>query len=384
MSEPDVLCFSHLRWNFVYQRPNHLMTRIARERRVFFIEEAVEGAESDQLEVRQLEHNLLRVVPHVRPDTPERKRVALRRLVSTLCVPEREHAPLHWFYTPMMLPLAEGLPCSLTVYDCMDELANFLHAPAELRELEQRLLARADVVFTGGNALYRAKCSQHPNVHPMPSGVDARHFQQARSELPTPLDQAVIPRPRIGYCGVIDERIDIELLAEIAQQRPDWQLIMLGPHVKIDPARLPRHPNIHYLGLKSYAELPSYMSGWDAAILPFARNASTRFISPTKTPEYLAAGLRVVSTAIDDVVDPYERLGLVRVGRSTREFVSALAEALRVVPSSDEAEQRDAFLATCSWDSVWERMRCALQSVRGRRIREGTGKNSAARAGEHV
>src|SRR5690606_28943889 len=103
---------------------------------------------------------------------------------------------------------------------------------------------------------------------------------------------------RIGYAGVIDERIDLVLLDQVARARPDYQFVMLGPIAKIDPATLPQRGNIHYLGSKKYADLPRYLAGWDVAMMPFALNDATRFISPTKTPEYLAAGRRVVSTAI--------------------------------------------------------------------------------------
>jgi glycosyltransferase involved in cell wall biosynthesis len=383
MKLTDVLCFSHLRWNFVFQRPNHLMTRCARERRVFFIEEPVPG-EADELEVRQVAENLLRVVPHLASTAPDARCESLVRLLETLCSPEPAAWPIHWLYTPMMLPISERLPSSLTVYDCMDELSNFLHAPPELRELEKRLLSTAAVVFTGGNALYRAKHAQHPNVHLVPSSVDARFFGQARKPLPEPEDQAAIAHPRIGYCGVIDERIDLALLDFIAEREPTWQLIMLGPVVKVDPAQLPRRANIHYLGLKAYDQLPRYLASWDAAMLPFARNDATRFISPTKTPEYLAAGRQVVSTAIDDVVEPYERLGLVRIGRDHAQFAHELAAVLRGERRASDAD-RDAFLATSSWDTSWERMRGAIEAAqRIQRIDTGLGSEADATEGKNT
>jgi UDP-galactopyranose mutase len=263
----------------------------------------------------------------------------------------------------MMLGVTAGMPCNLVVYDCMDELANFLHAPAELRERERQLLRDAAVVFTGGQSLYESKRHQHPNVHAVPSSVDVAHFARARQVLTPPPDQAEIPHPRIGYCGVVDERIHLPLLDYVARRRPDWQLVMLGPVVKIDPQILPRLANIHYLGLKTYDELPHYLSGWDVAIMPFAQNASTRYISPTKTPEYLAAGKPVVSTPIADVVEPYGRLELVRIAKDLPGFVAQLEAALGK-STPDLAARRDAFLEAMSWDATWKRMDHLLEQAR--------------------
>jgi glycosyltransferase involved in cell wall biosynthesis len=240
------------------------------------------------------------------------------------------------------------------VYDCMDELSCFAGAPTKLRELERELFARADVVFTGGQSLYEAKKSQHRNVHAFPSSVDAAHFGAARGPLADPEDQAALPHPRLGFFGVVDERMDLELVAALADARPSYQIVILGPVVKIDPESLPRRPNLHWLGKKDYRELPAYLAGWDAAIMPFARNEATRFISPTKTLEYLAAGKTVVSTAITDVVKPYGDRGLVEIADRAG-FPAAVDRAL--------GEQRlgwraaaDAFVASTSWDSTWAKM----------------------------
>jgi glycosyltransferase involved in cell wall biosynthesis len=365
MDAADVLCFSHLRWNFVFQRPNHLMMRCAQRRRVFFIEEPEIDASEAQLEMRTVAPNLMRVVPHLPPGTELEHDAMLRRLFETLSHVDGQF-PIHWFYTPMMFPLVDRMPSSLIVYDCMDELSNFRNPHPDILENERQLLASADVVFTGGAALYQAKCTQHPNVHPVPSSVDVEFFARARSACSEPADQAKIGHPRIGYCGVIDERMDLNLVAHIADERPDWQLILLGPVAKLEPETLPQRPNIHYLGLKPYAQLPSYLASWDAAMMPFAQNEATRFISPTKTPEYLAAGRPVVSTAIDDVVEPYERLGLVRIGRNPAGFVRALDATLRGEHRAS-AQQRDAFLARTSWDATWLYMEQQLERAAQRR-----------------
>jgi glycosyltransferase involved in cell wall biosynthesis len=360
MTAGDLLCFSHLRWNFVFQRPNHLMSRFARQYRVHFIEEPVfEGTEA-RLERVAIAPNLIRVVPYLpaeqKPPLYSHAQIAaeVHELVQELCSGECIEQAIHWYYTPLMLRVGRGLSRSVVVYDCMDELANFLNAPAELIALERELMAEADVVFTGGMALYQAKRGQHRNVHGVPSSVDVAFFERARSAQPDPGPQAEIPHPRVGYCGVIDERVDLALLGQLARARPLLQFVMVGPVVKIDPESLPQAPNIHYLGAKPYQDLPSYLAGWDAAIMPFALNEATRFISPTKTPEYLAAGKRVVSTAITDVVEPYERLGLVRIGRDGSDFIAQLDAALADDGSKDQ--ERDRFLANHSWDTTWKRM----------------------------
>jgi UDP-galactopyranose mutase len=258
----------------------------------------------------------------------------------------------------MSLPFSDHLDAAAVVYDCMDELSAFSGAPPVLLERERALLARADVVFTGGHSLYEAKRGRHPNVHAFPSSVDVAHFRRARARLPEPPDQASIPHPRIGHYAVLDERLDIDLVAAIADARPDWQIVLVGPVVKIDPASLPRRPNIHYLGGKRYEELPAYLSGWDAAFMPFALNESTRFISPTKTPEYLAAGKPVVSTPVTDVVRTYGERGLVQIADTPAGFVAALE---RILTTGDERrpwlDDVDRTLGEMSWDQTWARMR---------------------------
>jgi len=260
-----------------------------------------------------------------------------------------------WYYTPMALPIAHKLQPRAVVYDCMDQLAAFQGAPSELTLLERQLLDQADVVMAGGHSLWRAKQKTRSDVHLFPSSVDAAHFSKARLAQDDPDDQKDIPHLRLGFFGVIDERMDLGLLAHVAALRPDWHIVMVGPVVKIDEATLPRAANIHYLGQKSYAELPHYIAGWDAAILPFARNEATRFISPTKTPEYLAAGRPVVSTAIADVVEPYGRLGLVHIADCPLDFTTAVERALAQDPLQRQAKA-DVFLAANSWDSTFSKM----------------------------
>jgi UDP-galactopyranose mutase len=357
----SVLCLSHLRWNFVFQRPQHLLSRCAREHDVVFFEEPVFDAPEPELVVSTSAQGVRVAVPHLPPGTPEEvAEAALRGMIDRVVQHELKGArPVLWYYTPMAIPFTDQVRPRAVVYDCMDELSLFKGAPAVLKEREKLLLADADVVFTGGHSLYEHKRahSQHRNIHPFPSSVDVPHFARARQreEVPEPPDQAEIPAPRVGFFGVIDERLDIELVGELAELRPDLQIVLIGPVVKIDPADLPRQPNLHYLGGKSYDELPAYLAGWDVAILPFARNDSTRFISPTKTPEYLAAGKPVVSTSIRDVVRPYGREGLAWIADTAGEFSAAIDEALASDRSARLAHT-DAFLANLSWDRTWAEM----------------------------
>jgi UDP-galactopyranose mutase len=371
VSNYDVLCFSHLRWNFVFQRPQHLLSRAAKGHRVFYVEEPICDADETRLVVTQDPSTGVYVcVAHLAPDLDWADREAEQvRLIASLCEEQGIDEHVLWFYTPMALPLTRELRPLARVYDCMDELSAFKGAPPELLTLETELLALADVVFTGGHALFEAKQHLHQNIYAVPSSVDKAHFALARKAPPEPSDQAAIPGPRLGFFGVIDERLDIALLQAVASARPDWQFILLGPVVKIDPADLPRLPNIHYLGSKDYRELPQYIGGWDVALLLFAKNEATRFISPTKTPEYLAAGKPVVSTSIRDVVRPYGEQGLARIADTPSEFIAA-CEAALLEKNELLVRRADLLLSTMSWDSTWERMESLMHHAvtRSRRI----------------
>src|SRR3954470_5249952 len=372
--EPTTLiCFSHLRWNFVFQRPQHLMSRFARDMDVIYWEEPVEigRRETAYLEVREAPDapNVRVVVPHMPEGMPDDAReAALQRLLEAhlACV---RGTLIAWYYTPMMLTFSRDIDADLTVYDAMDELSKFKFAPAKLLDLEKELIERADIVFTGGSSLYEAKKDRHDNVHCFPSSVDRVHFLKARSRQFDPADQEELPRPRLGFYGVIDERFDTELLAKVAEMRPDWSFVMLGPVVKIAQEDLPRRPNIHYLGAKIYAELPPYLSGWDVALMPFAMNESTEFISPTKTPEYLAGGKPVVSTPVRDVVRHYGHLEGVLIAGDAESFVAACDQALELGrhPESGWLAEADLILSATSWDTTQARMAGLIADLLGTR-----------------
>ncbi|MBV9924924.1 MAG: glycosyltransferase family 1 protein [Acidobacteria bacterium] len=374
----DLVCLSHLRWDFVYQRPQHLLSRCAKERRVIFFEEPFYG-EGLRLDVRRSEEGVIVAVPHL-PEGVRGKReneeALLQALLSSLFAEQQVREHVLWYYTPMPVAWTRHLRPLGVVYDCMDELSAFKFAPPELVEREAELFRRADLVFTGGQSLYEAKRGRAPHVYAFPSGIDREHFGRARNVTAEPEDQASIPHPRLGFFGVVDERFDLELLDALSRERPDWHFVVIGPVVKIDTALLPRGANVHYLGGKSYKELPDYLAGWDAATLLFARNEHTRYISPTKTPEYLAAGKPVVSTSIKDVVRPYGELGLVRIADDAPSFVAAAEELMRVGADADWLARVDALLAQNTWDRTWARMTELIEGVAARRL--------AARADAHT
>ena len=354
-----LLCFSHLRWDFVYQRPQHLLSRFAKSSNVVVFEEPYFDSENPYLELAERDGNVTLAIPHLPGNLSDTEReAALAALLNGLVKSYDLNDCMFWYYTPMALSFSSHLKPAVTVYDCMDELSAFAFAPPRLKALEAELFDRADVVFTGGYSLYRAKKDAHANVHPFPSSIDRAHFAKARLEQQEPEDQKNIPHPRLGFYGVVDERFDIEMLRQSAQARPEWQFVIIGPVVKIDPASLPQGSNIHYLGGKSYQELPGYLSGWDVALIPFAINESTKYISPTKTPEYLAAGIPVVSTPITDVVNPYGRQGLVHIAGEADVLVS-IVDSLLQDSEEDRAlwlRQVDAFLASNSWDLTQKKM----------------------------
>lgn len=367
--ETDLVVFSHLRWDFVYQRPQHLLSRCAKKRRVFFVEEPIFGNCSMRLDVREADPGVHVVVPHL----PEglRSEIAInavmKDLTRQLFIAHGINEYIFWYYTPMALRFTDHLKPVAAVYDCMDELSAFKGAHSQLPALEKQLFKYVDLVFTGGQSLYEVKRHQHPAVYAFPSSIDVSHFGKARTIVKDPEDQAHIPHPRLGFFGVIDERFDVELLDKVAAKRPDWQFVIIGPVVKIDPNALPKHANIHYLGGKKYSELPDYLAGWDIALLLFARNDSTRFISPTKTPEYLAAGKPVISTSIRDVVRPYGELKLVEIADTADDLIRAAEKILSSENRSEWLRKVDAFLENMSWDKTWSQMSDLIDEVIDRR-----------------
>jgi UDP-galactopyranose mutase len=343
------------------------MQRFAKERQVFFFEEFIPTDHHlAYLEIHPFEGTTVKAV---RPRVPNwwseaEREAALGRLLDELIALHGHKRPILWFYTPLMFTFARHVDAAAVVFDCMDELANFKFASPRLKETEQALMARADAVFTGGYSLYEAKRHRHENIHPFPSGVDVAHFHGARRRMQQPADQVSIPGPRLGYYGVIDERLDLELIRSVAAACPKISFVFIGPVVKISSEDLPKAKNIHYLGHRSYAELPAYLSGWDAALMPFALNEATRFISPTKTPEYLAAGRPVIGTKVADVVRSYGDVPGVFLADDAEEFANACERALRMT-RTDTSWLRtiDKLLMRSSWDITFKSMSTILDKA---------------------
>lgn len=352
----DLICYSHLRWNFVYQRPQHLISRMIKYFRVFYVEEPIFDVSTPKLEITRNEALIWIVVPHLPADLCQTDRDSyMHQLLGDMFNEYKISTFIAWYYTPMALPYSFQTSPQFVVYDCMDELSAFKDASPALHTQEAALMRKADLVFTGGYSLFEAKRHLHHNIYLFPSSIDKEHFSKAReykNEMP---DQKNIEGPRIGFFGVIDERMDLQLLDTVARRRPAWNFIMIGPVAKISTAVLPCLSNIHYLGQKSYDELPGYIAGWDVAIMPFAINECTRYISPTKTPEYLAAGKQVVSTSVADVVRSYGDTGLIYIADFPDTFVESI-EAAMVEKNYLWLEKVDVQLRLTSWDTTFTQM----------------------------
>lgn len=354
----DLICFCHIRWNFVYQRPQHLMSRFARYHRVFFIEEPVfENSGESRMEAHKAQENIWIITPHLPSSYSAEETVFQQKvLLSSLYEEHNIKNYMHWYYTPMSLIISNHLQPEIVIYDCMDELSNFKFAPPELKQKEKELFRIADIVFTGGHSLYQAKKDAHPNIFPFPSSIEMEHFSKARLLKAEPVEVEEWPHPVFGFYGVIDERFDIELIRQVAERKPGWSFVIIGPVVKIDPATLPIASNIYYLGGRKYEDLPGYLSRWDVAMIPFLLNDSTKYISPTKTPEYLAAGVPVISSSIADVVNPYGINKLVHIADNADEFIAAAETEFLVTDKSSWLKEVDHFLKDDSWDNTWSQM----------------------------
>lgn len=356
-----IVCASHLGWDLVFQRPQHLMTRAAHDSAVLYFEEPQEHDRAEPVLIRRTDPSGVEIATPCLPRGTRFRTQMVRALLDEAIAGFGAEELVLWVYTPMALDYVGHLDADVRVYDCMDELSAFKDPPPGLVEREKQLLRQADLVFVGGRSLFEAKRGFHPATYLYPSSVDAAHFGKAATALPDPVDQAALGRPRIGFFGVIDERMDLSLVARAARVCPEVTFVFLGPVVKIDPASLPQAPNLHWLGRKAYGELPAYLAHWDAGWMPFALNGSTRFISPTKTPEFLAAGLPVVSTAVPDVVRDYGVPGLVAIADETG-IAAALRESL-APPEPTWRRKVAAHLARTSWDRTWAEMDAHLRQI---------------------
>jgi UDP-galactopyranose mutase len=367
MDKTPIVAFSHLRWNSVFQRPHHIMSRLASRRDVLFVEEPLPHRGEASLEVTRVAPRLRVVQPRVPLDQAgfgSQRQDALEGALRNLLHAQGWDGFVAWLHTPGALPVARALRPRAMVYDCVEDLSAIRFAPAHLRERERDLFGCCNVVFTGSPSLYRAKRGLHPSVHCFPSSVDMAHFAGANG-IPEAREQEEIPRPRFGFFGVIDDRMDLGILRTLAAERPEWQIILVGPVARIDEALLPHAANIHYMGQRPYQDLPSFLAGWDACLIPFAMNATTRFLSPTKCLEYMAANRPIVSTPIQDVTEPYG--DIVHVGSGPRGFVEACGRALNDSGAARSIRRALAsqVLRETSWDETVERMNAIVSRLGG-------------------
>lgn len=368
-----LVCISHLRWDFVWQRPQHLLSRIAKRYPVLFVEEPIHTAKVSEPVLEVLPGgtpniSVLRLLYPARHENDQRwlghgdpeTQAVYNKLLKEYLQTEGYNDPLLWLYTPMAHEFVEVLRPRLFIYDVMDQLSAFKGAPPALLEHERRMLQRADIVFTGGVSLYRDKKPFNAASHLFPSGVEVEHYQQAmhRQAFKRPADLPPADKPLLGYFGVIDERMDFELLNYVAQNRPDLNIVLVGPLAKIRREDLPQEPNIFITGMKNYQELPSYLAFFDVALVPFARNEATRFLSPTKTLEYMAAHKPIVATPIADLVELYG--SVVHVAHTPQEFLQKIEVALKE-DSSERRVQEGKLLSQARWDNIAEQMRRLIE-----------------------
>lgn len=364
MAAPEsVLCLSHLRWGSGNGRPQQYLRRCARERVVAYVEEPVFDVSAPALELTRNDTGVLIAVPHLVADTAHaRTEVVLRQMLDRVVLVLGDPRPVIWYSTPVAVEYCDHLQSTAIVYDCTGEIERLVGTSPKASAGERWLFEHADVVFTDSYSLcmHKRRATRHPNIHPLLSCVDFDHFGRAREQPIEPAEQDEIPRPRVGFHGVIDSRIDFPLLAELAAARPDLHFVMLGPIVGVDASALPQAANLHWLGARPRSRIPAYLAGWDVAMLPFVVGEATRSSSPLEPAEYLAAGKPVVSTPVADVVRPYGRCGLVWVGAGAGEFELAIDEAL----SSDRLARvahADTYLLDHSWQPTWEAMWTQVQ-----------------------
>lgn len=342
----DLVVFCHLRWEFVYQRPQHIKSRLAKERKILFIEEPI-GKIQDEENVA----TIIEITPQLHILQPRVDSIGnISMVLSNYII--NKNIPIGWIYSAAFVPLLKSLSFDTVIYDCMDELSLFKGAPHELIDQEKQLMAQADIVFTGGKSLYESKMRMHGSVYCFPSSVDESHFAQALKGISQPKDIASIKSPIVGYFEVIDERIDLKLLRETAKKSPEISFVMIGPLAKIQESELPRATNIHYLGMKSYKELPGYLKAFDITMMPFALNDSTKFISPTKTLEYMAAGKPIISTKIKDVFRDYSHC--VQLVETSDQFCEAIRKTSSLLCEGKIAYKE--ILIETSWDATSAKM----------------------------
>lgn len=369
------IVYSHLRWDFVWQRPQQILSRLAVEHPILFVEEPLYHASNKaRLDITHPYANVVRVVPHLNSDSAHDYDGAMEivrdllqeKLHNDLLLRQTFYQRVLWFYTPMPVTIMAGeFDEKGIVYDCMDELAQFKNAPTELRDREKLLLKKAQVVFTGGRNLYESKSRLHDNVHFFGCGVDIDHFGKARHpETTIPEELKDIRTPIAGYFGVIDERLDYALIERLAREHAEWTFAMVGPVVKVSTSILPQAPNIKWLGQRDYKDLPNFVKAYDVCLMPFALNEATQYINPTKTLEYMAAHKPILSTAVPDVVKNFAPI--VQIARTQDEFVQKLSSTRHLPKSTLAAGLRMAREA--SWEAIVDNIKHLIKTSVSKRI----------------
>ncbi|MDQ3623162.1 MAG: glycosyltransferase [Verrucomicrobiota bacterium] len=367
-----IVVHSHLRWDWVWQRPQQFLSRLSRRHPVLFVEEPLPlpGASAPRAVPREIHGlpNLTVVRTEFPPELLAERDVVdteQQRLVKAMLggpFGKTFAAPVQWFYDPMAVTAFVGqMEERANVYDCMDQLSQFRGAPRELIRRERELLTVADVVFAGGPRIHKAKRLFNRNCHCYGCGVDVGHFGQARlPETQAPADLASLPQPALGYFGVVDERLDYELIAALADAHPEWSIVIIGPTAKVDPAGFPRRANLHWLGGRDYNQLPSYVKGLDVCLMPFALNEATEFINPTKALEYMATGRPIVSTAIADVVLQFSHV--VEIANGPAGFIAACERAI-ALPDPERIAAGLELAARNSWEVIVSRLEQHIADV---------------------
>jgi glycosyltransferase involved in cell wall biosynthesis len=369
----SLIVHCHLCWDWVWQRPQQFLSRLSARHRILFVETVGPDPQLAAPYARFREAEGFPNITLLRIQFPtgqwsdgrfvdrERRRLVQEALKSELLAGQFQN-PVQWFYDPMAVAAFGGrMDEAATVYDCMDELSKFKGAPPVIVERERKLLALADVVFTGGRKMFEAKSRFNANCHFYGCGVDVNHFGKARDESTrVPDDLAHLKKPVLGYFGVVDERMDYELVAKLADANPDWSVAIIGPAIKVDPGQFPQRPNLHWLGGRDYQALPACCKGFDVCLMPFAMNEHTEFINPTKSLEYMATARPIVSSAVPDVISNFG--SVVKIARSHDEFIAHCRQAA-ASPDREAIERGLKMASENSWESIVNRLDQHIRDV---------------------
>lgn len=372
----DMLCFSH-DWSGDPLSKTHVMRILARDNRVLWvnsignrtptaskadISRALKKLMAVATPIREPEKNIYVLNPLAIPAYGKLRIRDLNRRILRFQVKRAMRQlsfskPLNWVFNPAAAIIAGTLSEDKVIYYCVDEYTAFSGVSSRvLAELEEGLLRRADLVIVSADLLYQSKAPFNPHTVIVRHGVDFTHFRRALDrETIVPEEIAHLPRPVIGFHGLIADWVDLDLMEDVAKHFSRGSVVMIGK-ATTDTSNIERLPNVHLLGRKPYAELPAYCKGFDVALNPFRINRLTLNANPLKVREYLAAGLQVVSTAIPEV----EVLRQCRIGRDRDEFIREIESAL--ADPGPGAARSDAIRAE-SWEARVDEIRVHLASL---------------------